>query len=363
VSRLVPVLVLLALPLALHGQDPETVQPPAPGPATEVVPPPETPPLAPPNPSDSPAVGGLDLPGFGAGGMGGFGGGGRFPFYQVTWLPAQRVGGQPTDLGMVRQDLGLGVPLWKDTENTLLANLGVRSELFQTDAVLPDSHQAFPGELWSIRLGALYAHQFDNGWSAGGGVSIGSASDKPFHSIQEMTLRLNAFLRIPSGEHNAWLFTLVYSPTSETAFPIPGVAYLWRPTDDFRATIGLPLAVWWRPTPDLTLEATYMLIRTVHTRATYRLEPGLRLYAGYDWNNESFFLADRTDNQERLFYYEQRLTTGVQWDLTSCFTLDLSGGYAFDRFYFQGRQWSDNHHDRIDVGDGPFLSLRGALRW
>src|SRR5262249_60694099 len=106
-------------------------------------------------------------------------------------LPAQRVAGQGTDLGMVRQDLGLGVPLWKDTENTLLANLGVRGELFQTDAILPDSHRPFPGDLWNIRLGAFYSHQFDNGWSAGGGSSVGSASDKPFHGIREMALLLN----------------------------------------------------------------------------------------------------------------------------------------------------------------------------
>jgi hypothetical protein len=159
------------------------------------------------------------------------------------------------------------------------------------------------------------------------------------------------------------MFTLVYSPTNELGFPIPGVAYLWRPSDDFRATIGLPLQVWWRPCEDLTLEASYMLIRTIHTRATYRLAPGWCVYTGYDWGNESYYLADRPDTQERLFYYEQRLSAGVRWDLTDCFTLDLSSGYTFDRFYFQGRQWSDNHHDRLDVGDSPFFSVRGALRW
>src|SRR5262245_55134767 len=81
-SRLVPALVLLALPLALHGQAPETAPPPPPGPATEVVPAPQIPPPAPPSLPDS-AAPGLDLGGYGSG-LGGFPGGGRFPFYQVT---------------------------------------------------------------------------------------------------------------------------------------------------------------------------------------------------------------------------------------------------------------------------------------
>lgn len=44
-----------------------------------------------------------------------------------------------------------------------MATAGVRDSLFFTDAVLPESHQPFPAELWNIRLGTNYLHKFDNG--------------------------------------------------------------------------------------------------------------------------------------------------------------------------------------------------------
>jgi len=41
---------------------------------------------------------------------------------------------------------------------------------------------------------------------------------------------------------------------------------------------------------------------------------------------------------------------------------ELAGGYAFDRFYFEGENYSDRHDNRIDVGAGPFVSARLNVR-
>ena len=71
------------------------------------------------------------------------------------------------------------------------------------------ARQPLPSELWGVNLGLRYNRQLDDGWITGGGVSIGSASDHPFAGIHEMNVGMNAMLRIPQGEHNAWLFTLV----------------------------------------------------------------------------------------------------------------------------------------------------------
>jgi hypothetical protein len=283
--------------------------------------------------------------------------------YRATWLPEVAVRAQPTNLSEERQDLAATCPIWQDAANEWAATLHVRSELYQTSAILPITGQAFPPDLWNVSLGTSYRHLFDNGWIAGGGLSVGSASDKPFHSIDEMTMGVNAFLRIPQGEHNAWLFTLAYSPTSELPFPIPGVAFLWQPSDNLRVNLGLPFAVWYRPVEDLTLEASYMLIRSIHAKATYRVLGRWRIYGGYDFNNEGYFLADRADIRDRFFAYDQRLSAGVQYLLGRQTLLDLSTGYVFDRFFFEGRQFSSNNLNRVDVGDGTFLSLRFDYRF
>jgi hypothetical protein len=293
---------------------------------------------------------------------------GRAPLradYRATWFPSEPVSGQPTSLGYVQQDFSVTFPLWQNgTTDEWSASAHVRNEIFQTHAILPDTRQPFPDDLWNVRFSTTYRHLFDNGWIGGGSVSVGSASDRPFHGIDEMTAGVNAFLRVPQGEHNAWLFTLSYSPTGDLPFPIPGVAYVWQPSEYFRANLGLPLQVMWRPTDDLTLDLSYMLLTTVHARATYRLCRPVKLYAAYAWENESYLLADRPDSNDRFFYQDQRLTAGVQADLGRHTALDLSGGYVFDRHYFEGKNiTSGTNFNRIDVDSGPYLSLQFQVRW
>jgi hypothetical protein len=264
---------------------------------------------------------------------------------------------------MLQQDLAIRAPVWQDSCNEWTFQTNVRNESFRTGAVLPDTGQPFPDELWNIRFGTTYRHLFDNGWIAGGTVNFGSASDKPFHSINEMSAGANAFLRIPSGDTNAWLFTLAYSTNSQLPVPIPGVAYVWQPSPNFRANIGLPFQIMYRPIDDLTLDFTYMLLTNIRARATYRLWKPLRIYAGYDWTNESYFLADRADVNDRFFSYAQKVSTGVQYIFSKHASVDLSAGYLFDRYYYEGRSFSVTDSNRINLADGAFISLQFMGRW
>jgi hypothetical protein len=293
---------------------------------------------------------------------------GRAPFradYRVTWFTPQPVSGQPTNLGYERQDISVSFPCWQNgTSDEWSALLSVRNELFQTHAILPDTRQAFPDELWNIRMGMTYRHLFDNGWIGGGTVSIGSASDKPFHSIEEMTAGVNAFLRVPRGEHDAWLFTLSYSPTSDLPFPIPGVAYVWQPSENFRANIGLPFQLWYRPVDELTFDVSYMLLTTLRARATYRLCRPVCIYVAYASENEGYLLADRPDVNDRFYNIDQRVTAGAVYNFSRAGSVDLSGGYVFDRRFFEGKNiTSGTDFNQLDVGAGPFLSLRCQFRW
>jgi hypothetical protein len=286
--------------------------------------------------------------------------------YRVTWFPDESVAGQGTRLGYVQQDFLTQIPICQDSCNEWSATARVRAELFHTGAILPDTRQPFPNDLWNIGLGTAYRHLFDNGYIGGLNVSVGSASDKPFSTINEMSLAATAFVRVPQGEHNAWLFTLNFSSNSEvlSGIPIPGVAYLWVPSEWFQATIGFPFAsVVYRPCDDLTLLFTYALLRTVHVRAVYRMAPAWRVYGSFDMENENYFLAERFDERSRFFYYDSRLSAGVQWNVCKEIFLDLSGGYVFDRYYFEGRSIRDSHFNRVNVGDGPFVMLNAGVKY
>jgi hypothetical protein len=279
-------------------------------------------------------------------------------------VPAEHVRGQSTDLSLLQTDLSLAVPVWLNPRNTLLATASVRNESLNTDGtVLPLTGQPFPDELWSVRMGLVYRHEFENGWNAGLSGNFGSASDRPFHSIHELTGGVNAFLAVPQGDRNAWLFTLLYSPTGQVNFPVPGVAYLWQPTDNVRALIGVPFVLWYRPLDDLTLDISWMPVTNVRGRAAYQVGKGLRIYSGFDWENQSYFLADRPDISARFFSYDKRLSGGVQLDVGRHFLLDLSSGYLFDRYYFLAEHFSTHPGNRIDISNAPFLGLQGRLRW
>ncbi len=316
-----------------------------------------------------------DLPpgtieGFGMGGrgmgagMGGPGMGG--PGYGATWYPSRPVSGSApaTDSGLVRQNLSAAVPVWREGGELVLLSAGIRNALFFTDAILPDSHRPFPSELWNVHLGMNYMHKFDNGWSGGLGISFGSASDRPFHSISEMNVGFNSFLQVPVwNERDAWRFSLMYSPVGSLSFPIPGVAYLWNPTEDLRVSVGLPLAVMWRPVEDLTINLSYVPLTIVNARATYGVAGKLFIFGGFEWLQEAYLLADRENTADRFMGYEKRLISGVRWDVSQHSSLEMDAGYAFDRKYGMGQNQVNNLHDQVDIAPGAFVSANFRIRF
>ncbi len=292
---------------------------------------------------------------------------GRVPVatsYRAAGFFSAPVSGQNTNLGYLEQDFTLLAPIWQNSTDELSGTVRVMDDAFNTHAILPDTHDRFPAELWNVQLGSNYRHLFDNGWIAGGGVAVGSASDKPFHGLDEMSVSANASLRVPQGEHNAWIFSLNMSSNSQVLpfVPIPGVAYLYAPGPYLQALIGFPFAsVTWRPTDDVTLQATYALLTTFHGRAYYRIARPVSAYVGIDFENQNWYRVGRVSVNDRFFYYDDRLSGGVQWFLSRRAVLDVSAGYVFDRFYFEGTNSTSQGFNRIDVGDGAFLAA--ALRF
>jgi hypothetical protein len=279
------------------------------------------------------------------------------------WEPDSPVAGQGADLQTWRHDLTLQAPLWQNEVDRLILSLNAATSQFETTAVLPDTGRPLPDELWNIRLSANYIRNFDNGWTGGLGATVLSASDEPFAEMSEVKVGATAFLRIPANDRDAWNFALLYSPLSELPYPLPAIAYQWVPSDNFRMNIGLPFRVMYRPHEDVTLDLSYTALRSVHAQATYRIVEPWRVYVAFDWESQAWFLHDRADDDERLFYYNKRLSVGLQSTLLNAVLVDLSAGYLFDRFYFTGENFSDRGHDRVDIGDGLFLSLQASLKW
>jgi hypothetical protein len=295
------------------------------------------------------------------------GGGGPMggpPGYDATWYPTQAVSGQNADMGFVRQGMTIAAPVWGDFKSgrVVLASVGVRNTLFSTDAILPDSLTAFPEKLWNVNFGLNYMHQFDNGWSGGLMSGFGSASDEPFHSIDEFTANLGGFVKVPaSNGRDSWQYMLMYMYGGPVNFPLPMISYSWNPNDELRVNIGLPLSVEWQPTEQLTFNLSYFPLYNINARATYAFTPTFAVFGGYEYLNESYFLADRVDTEDRFFVLEQRLITGLRWDVGKRGQLQLLGGYSFGRKFGQGDSQWDTLFDQVNVDPGPFVGAKFQL--
>lgn len=285
------------------------------------------------------------------------------PGYGVTWYPISSRGA--TDMSLVRQNLSTGMPLFKNDRDSVILTLGVKNSLYDTNAILPESGMLFPEELWNITFGTMFLRKFDNGMSGMLAINFGSASDQPFHSIDEMTLGFISMLQVPArNERDKWQYSLFYSPVGNFNFPMPGIAYQWNPSETFQAAIGLPFSLKWRPTESWTIELNYLPVLNVNARATYRWTEVISFYGGYESFQETYLLANRMDLGDRFVGFEQRLIGGMRWGIGKRGTLDCHAGYAFDRYFGTGQnQIGGGLEDQIDLPSGAFVGANFSLRF
>lgn len=281
----------------------------------------------------------------------------------AVWVPSRSVRGQPGELSLTGLRASLAFPLYMEPtgRSIWVAMTSLEHLELGGTAVLPDSGVPLPAELWKLSLGTLHSRELDNGWRAGYMVNVGSASDQPFAGIRDMTVMALGFLNVPTGETDAWNFSLFYSPTSQLPFPIPGVAYVWRPSEQLTANIGVPFSLRYQPTEAFTFTASYMPLTNVALRASQNLGAAWNLYASYQVVNETYWLSERENTDDRLYLFDQRVTVGLERPLAFGFCLDLSVAYLFDRSIFQAESFSDDRHDVLRIDAGPAANL--MIRW
>jgi hypothetical protein len=290
--------------------------------------------------------------------------GGKAPFsMRGFWAPPTNVKGQPTELGMNMQTVNTGFPIWRPDDRGMLIGIANFERLeLSGGAILPGTGQPVPNQLWSLQLGTMHTRDYDNGWNAGGMFLFGSASDRPFAALRDMTFTLALFANRPAkNQRDSWNVSMFYSPTSQLPFPTPGLAYVWRPSPKVEVSLGLPASLTYRPTDDITLAVTYVPLTNFNARAARALPSGWTVYSDYQIYTETYFLADRVASRQRFYVFDQRVSMGLARPLRSGFTLDCSALYMFNRQLFQGTTFFGTHDDvvRFDPGVG----LSAMLVW
>jgi hypothetical protein len=286
----------------------------------------------------------------------------RAPFRLATsFAPSRSV--RDTDDSLASRSIAsqVGYPLRIYADGILLGTTSLQYTRLSTEAVLPRSGISVPDELWDVRAGMFFTRELASGWKVGGLFNFGSASDEPFHSPDELTLTSLGFLSVPVRNRDAWNFSLFYSPTSQLAFPIPGIAYLWRPNDELEAQIGLPASLTYAPNDSFSFRARYTPVTDVFVEARQAVVADWSVFARYQIINESYFLAGRADREERFFQFEQQAGVGLAHTLPAGFSFELGAAYLFDRRFFHDSDFDLQSDDMIQVD--PTVSYSFQLIW
>lgn len=284
--------------------------------------------------------------------------------YRFTYYDTRDVKGQDTTLGLMEHNFFVLVPVQNKPDKDFALMCLFEGKNIDTDALLKDTDIKLPDQLYNLSFGPSYRCKFHNDWIGGIAFLFGSASNKLFYSKDELSYRLDAYIQIPTVGNNSWIFFVDYYNNREYLrnIPIPGVAYWYQPNDKLRAVLGLPVAaINYKPTDKLTLDLTYIMVTYVDAKISYDLTPKISVYGLFDWNNELYARADREKNKDRLFYYEKSLSCGVHFQVFKYAAIDLSGGFSFDRFFFEGTDYNKKDERDVDVENGAFVSLRAGI--
>jgi len=243
----------------------------------------------------------------------------------------------------------------------------VNQKLGRTDLsaspVIERTGLAVPETLWDIEAGGIYRHRFGERREGGINFSIGSASDKPFDGMRETTLKLGGTYSVPSGQKNAWLFSLNYSNNRYFAnnIPFPGVAYLFKsPAPGLNALVGFPFfAISYKPGEKWSGRLAMFGPSNVSAEVAYHLHGPSKIYSGFDWSQQSWLRAHREDLPKRLFYDEKKWSLGFQTPVLKQVLIDLSGGYEYSRRFFEAE--SALKEDLAKVRLAPVWSAQGRV--
>ncbi len=283
--------------------------------------------------------------------------------YQTYYACRREVQGQDRSIDFMNRELTFLIPLMQNDRQELFLTSKAGLLNIHTGAGLPIARRRIPRQLWDFRLGLGYREKLDNDWIWGANFSFGSASDKPFATGDEILIEVLGSLRIPHHQMNGLLILFSFSNARDFLpyVPLPGIAYEYIPNKDLSLIGGFPYSfVRWKATERLTMKGSYMFPRTIYTRISYLMQRNLEALAGFSWFNWRYMRNDRNDTQDRLFFFQKQVFTGLKWNVGDHLVLEAIGGFAFDRFFFEGRDFDDKA-DRGNIEDGTFVSI--SLNW
>lgn len=223
--------------------------------------------------------------------------------------------------------------LLESKEDTYQVNF--KTELFQLPYSIPLSGSGVntPTNLWAIDVGGSYRHKVNDSHDYGLILGIGSDSDIPFNSVNEIDYSVTATYHWKKDILHSWLFLLNYSATRSFApgVPLPGLGYfIMDPENHTQVFYGLPFFFGWEFAKDWQLTANYFLLTTMNTEVNYRLNDKFKIHGGFQWGSQTWLRAWRSDSRNHIIFDQKKIFAGLASSIGENWFLDISTGFVFD---------------------------------
>jgi hypothetical protein len=125
---------------------------------------------------------------------------------------------------------------------------------------------------------------------------------------------------------------------------LPYVTYRYK-TGTLLLEAPMPLMMMWRPSKKWNIRLLSVLVIWNTISIEYRVLPFLGLSAEYSKNNESYYIHDHPDKDEKLILEKQSAGGKIRFDIGRYAGLYAYGGYQFNNSYYYSEKtfnWDDD---------------------
>ena len=180
-------------------------------------------------------------------------------------------------------------------------------------------------------------------------VAVGSVSDEPFNSSDEIYFSILALFKVYEREEHSWHIGAIYNSTKD--FPYPAVYYAYD-TPDLYVQIGLPFNLEWQAAEKWSLSVNYRPVYEFDAEFLYHFNDAVSAGPRVEMTVDKVAIADRPDEDEYFFVRTGRAGLVLRYNSTKAtFGLTFFAGVLFDGEYFAGEDSTDND-SATDINDG-----------
>lgn len=266
-----------------------------------------------------------------------------------VFLPISDLEGGPEHSQVLNSGAGVTQRIYKDDQNQV--NVGAKYQKLDLTAESPLLRDYYnqQGSV-SFKRGL----KDDKFWLAS--LSYGSASDRPFKNNRDNTLSANYIQKINSK----WFIAGNYSNnrTFLNNIPLPGFFYVKEMSREKTFVIGFPFLFIIEPlSANWTIRYLGIIPWSHRLKLLYTKWKFVRPYFGLEQSPQNYFRHDRDSRYDRFFWFERRASLGIESGYGRAFKFDLSAGYAFDRQFFEARNFSQSKDFLINAENAYFVGL------